>query len=328
MQEFLKQIATEKGYTLLKNRTVVDRSQIIYEMYNKKTPETAIRITHHQDKFLVMKWNSMDSFPVVSKVVPKEQVSEAVDDVSQSTVSHTSYDTLYIEAILKSPVNTASFTKSLLSQYLQKGKLSEKQSACLVYPKYPSAPNFNLSVHGEDPYIYKRYQEIVENNQSKQEVTKAKTKARDKVFTLKPVSGESIKLLPTADYKYHKYPFEMFNPVQSLVLPLSGRDCNIVVGANTSAGKTICAEIVMDPVLALGKKVIYMSPLKALTQEKFTEWGRRFPNKKIMIMTGDYVLSEQKMKEVNEADIICMTSEMVDSRTRKISTEKMPGCSM
>jgi len=70
------------------------------------------------------------------------------------------------------------------------------------------------------------------------------------------------------------------------------------------------------------KKIIYLSPLRALTNEKYEDWKIRFPNKKIVIMTGDYVLSKKKSEELNDADIYVMTSEMMDSRTRKFHTEK------
>jgi replicative superfamily II helicase len=65
-----------------------------------------------------------------------------------------------------------------------------------------------------------------------------------------------------------------------------------------------------------------MSPLKSLTQEKYDDWKTRFPQQKLCILTGDYTLSEEKSKELNNADIILCTSEMVDSRTRRMESEK------
>ena len=69
-------------------------------------------------------------------------------------------------------------------------------------------------------------------------------------------------------------------------------------------------------------KILYMSPLKSLTQEKYDDWKTRFPQQKLCILTGDYTLSEEKSKELNNADIILCTSEMVDSRTRRMESEK------
>ena len=70
------------------------------------------------------------------------------------------------------------------------------------------------------------------------------------------------------------------------------------------------------------KKVLYCSPLRSLTNEKYEDWQKIFPEYKICIMTGDYNLSHIRAKELNQADILCLTSEMVDSRSRKFEDEK------
>ena len=69
-------------------------------------------------------------------------------------------------------------------------------------------------------------------------------------------------------------------------------------------------------------KILYMSPMKALTEEKHREWLKRYPDKKISVLTGDYYLTKTKQKELSKADIILCTSEMVDSRTRKMKSER------
>src|SRR3990172_1846493 len=125
-------------------------------------------------------------------------------------------------------------------------------------------------------------------------------------------------LVPTEGYPYK---FPTFNPVQSLVYPFRESDCNLVIGANTSSGKTICAELFMEETLKMGKRVIYLSPLKSLTQEKYDDWKARFNRYKITILTGDYTLSEEKKAELGQSHIIVMTSEMTDSRTRRMETE-------
>jgi replicative superfamily II helicase len=78
----------------------------------------------------------------------------------------------------------------------------------------------------------------------------------------------------------------------------------------------------MDYIMRNGKVVLYASPLKALTQEKYDDWQKRFPNKKIAILTSDYVLSEGRKKELAQSEIIVLTSEMLDSRTRRMESEK------
>jgi replicative superfamily II helicase/intein/homing endonuclease len=112
------------------------------------------------------------------------------------------------------------------------------------------------------------------------------------------------------------YPFERFNPAQSLVVPHKDEDVNIVCAFKTGSGKTICAELIMDSVLQQGKKAIYTSPLKALSQEKYDDWTsskHAFSKYGISILTGDYRLTEARKKDLQSSNIIIMTSEMADS---------------
>ena len=125
---------------------------------------------------------------------------------------------------------------------------------------------------------------------------------------------------PTADYP-HPYPFKRFNPVQSAVLSIRENPHNIVIAANTSAGKTIAAELLMDHMLALGRKVIYLSPLKALTEEKRAEWVQRYAGRPLEVLTGDYEAPPDLVARLEEAEIVLMTSEMLDCRTRKFQSE-------
>jgi len=142
---------------------------------------------------------------------------------------------------------------------------------------------------------------------------------------------DNIPLIPTKNYSFWKYPFENFNPVQSQVLPHAGDDKNMVISASTSSGKTICGEFLMDWVMEQVngselRKIIYTSPLKSLSTEKFMDWQKRFPNRKIIMLTGDTLYSttkrKEQMEECNEADIIICTTELLDSCTRRGITEK------
>jgi replicative superfamily II helicase len=139
--------------------------------------------------------------------------------------------------------------------------------------------------------------------------------------TSQPIYGG---LRGTAQYPYWQYPFKEFNPVQTATLPYAHQTCNLIIGANTSAGKTICAELLMDHILRQEhhNRVIYLSPLKSLTQEKYEDWQKRYPEHEITILTGDYTLSEAMKAKLAKSHIIVMTSEMCDSRTRRMHSEK------
>lgn len=131
-------------------------------------------------------------------------------------------------------------------------------------------------------------------------------------------------LLETTSFKWGKFGFDKFNPIQSKVAEVVGFDNNVVVEAKTSTGKTQMGEMFMWYVLGQGKKIIYTSPLKALTREKWDSWMEKFGGAgyKIAIVTGDYRLTDKRIAELNEADIILCTSEMLDHRTRNMSSEK------
>jgi len=133
-------------------------------------------------------------------------------------------------------------------------------------------------------------------------------------------------LVSTSDFPdYAKFPFEKFNPVQSRVMEIYDKDCNMVIAAATSAGKTIVAEMVAAYELNKGSgKVIYLAPLKALAKEKLDDWQseqHHFAKYKIAIMTGDYRLTPERKKEIEEANIVLMTSEMLNSRCRNYESE-------
>ncbi|MBL8149288.1 MAG: DEAD/DEAH box helicase [Blastocatellia bacterium] len=65
------------------------------------------------------------------------------------------------------------------------------------------------------------------------------------------------------------------------------RDCDVLVSAPTGSGKTWIATEVIKRVLAEGKRAWYTSPLKALSNDKFREFGKLFGEDNVGILTGD-----------------------------------------
>lgn len=150
---------------------------------------------------------------------------------------------------------------------------------------------------------------------------KIKTKPVESRIITELVTDDN--LINTSKYPYIKFPFKQFNRVQSTLFNVGyGTDANIILGTTTSSGKTVAAEMLIGETLNRGKKVIYVSPYKSLTQEKYDDWVIKFKKYKVCILTGDYSLKAGKAKELNESDIICMTAEMLDGRSRKVDTEK------
>lgn len=129
---------------------------------------------------------------------------------------------------------------------------------------------------------------------------------------------------PASEFSLIKLKYEKLNPVQSAFLRVYDRDSNMVVAAETSAGKTTIAEMAFAHSVSKGQKCLYLCPLKALAQEKIDTWqdsSHPFSVYKLAIATGDYVLPENRertLREAAESDITMMTSELFDSLTRRI----------
>ena len=89
-------------------------------------------------------------------------------------------------------------------------------------------------------------------------------------------------------YKCHfeKFPFEL-SDFQKYALKAILEGNNILITAHTGSGKTLPAEFAIEHFVSLGKKVIYTSPIKALSNQKFHEFTKKFPNISFGILTGD-----------------------------------------
>ena len=173
----------------------------------------------------------------------------------------------------------------------------------------------------EETNSEEQLQEVIEEHE---EVLQAIKKQLPKIETPKKPHVD-IKLVETSEFPHLKFKFEKFNPVQSEVFQYYKEDVNCVVAAATSAGKTTVAEMFMAHSIANGKKAIFLSPLKAVSQEKYEDWtnpSHDWSKLNISIVTGDYQLTEQRVEELNKANVVIMTLEMLDSRTRRISIEK------
>lgn len=94
---------------------------------------------------------------------------------------------------------------------------------------------------------------------------------------------------------------------------------NILVSAPTASGKTLIAIIAMINYLSNKRgKVVYLSPLRALAAEKFSEFQKLesldFGKKiKVQISTGDYELVDAGLEK---SDILILTNEKMDSIIR------------
>jgi replicative superfamily II helicase len=136
---------------------------------------------------------------------------------------------------------------------------------------------------------------------------------------------DQFELVPTSKYPYAKFFFESFNPVQSRVFDYYDKDCSLIVASSTSSGKTATSEMIAAYTIRVKKKkALYLAPMRALAQEKYDDWTNKnhhFSDLNISICTGDYRLTPSRKEELEKADIIIMSSEMLSHRTRNHKSE-------
>ena len=77
-----------------------------------------------------------------------------------------------------------------------------------------------------------------------------------------------------------------------------------LVTAHTGSGKSVPAEFAIQHFTKLGRKVIYTSPIKALSNQKFYEFSQRYADISFGIMTGDIKLNP-------DAEVVIMTTELL-----------------
>lgn len=99
------------------------------------------------------------------------------------------------------------------------------------------------------------------------------------------------------------YPFEL-DPFQKRAVIRLERNESVFVAAHTSAGKTVVAEYAIALAAQHKTKVIYTSPIKTLSNQKFRDFNDRFGD--VGIITGDISVNP-------EAFCLVMTTEILRS---------------
>eukprot|EP00803_Ostreobium_quekettii_P002746 evm.model.scf_733EXC.6 EVM.evm.TU.scf_733EXC.6 scf_733EXC:59100-67872(+) len=106
-----------------------------------------------------------------------------------------------------------------------------------------------------------------------------------------------------------EFPF-VLDPFQATALSCLERRESVLVSAHTSAGKTVVAEYAIAMAFRDNQKVIYTSPIKALSNQKFREMGEAFSSHgeadAVGLMTGDVTINPN-------ANCIVMTTEILRS---------------
>ena len=114
--------------------------------------------------------------------------------------------------------------------------------------------------------------------------------------------GDPMRELPVQDrFAALEFPFAL-DPFQKAALACVERGESVLVSAHTSAGKTVVAQYAVALSLKRGQRVVYTSPIKALSNQKYRELLTQFAD--VGLMTGD--------NNVNcEASCLVMTTEVL-----------------
>ncbi|KAL2801474.1 rRNA-processing arch domain-containing protein [Aspergillus keveii] len=99
------------------------------------------------------------------------------------------------------------------------------------------------------------------------------------------------------------WPFTL-DPFQQVAVASIQREESVLVSAHTSAGKTVVAEYAIAQSLKNNQRVIYTSPIKALSNQKYREFAADFGD--VGLMTGDVTINPT-------ATCLVMTTEILRS---------------
>ena len=98
-------------------------------------------------------------------------------------------------------------------------------------------------------------------------------------------------------------PFDL-DPFQLEAMDALDNGHSVVVAAPTGSGKTVVAEYAVARALASGAKAFYTTPLKALSNQKFADFSRRYGAGKVGLLTGDNAIN-------GDAPVVVMTTEVL-----------------
>jgi superfamily II RNA helicase len=125
------------------------------------------------------------------------------------------------------------------------------------------------------------------------------------------------------EYKkyYENYPYELHD-FQKWCIEGIVTGNHVLISAPTGNGKTFGGEFALNYFHSNGKKTIYTSPIKALSNEKFYSFTKKYPHISVGLITGDIRCNP-------DADVLIMTTEILLNKLYQIkSTTKIPQTSI
>jgi superfamily II RNA helicase len=112
---------------------------------------------------------------------------------------------------------------------------------------------------------------------------------------------EPVPLPPATPALHNGYEPDRF---QKFAIEAIEQSHNVLITAKTGSGKTFVGEYQIAKTLQRGGRTFYTTPVKSLSNQKFNDLKKLFPNNSVGIMTGD-------IKFRPDAEIIVMTTEIL-----------------
>jgi len=111
-------------------------------------------------------------------------------------------------------------------------------------------------------------------------------------------------------FEKYEYPLHIFqkHAIEAIV-----EGNHVLVTAPTGSGKTLPGDFSIDFFHSKGKKVIYTTPIKALSNQKFYDFTNKYKNISIGLITGD-------IKTNPDAEVLIMTTEILLNKLFQIKS--------
>src|SRR5579875_2461819 len=98
-------------------------------------------------------------------------------------------------------------------------------------------------------------------------------------------------------------PFTL-DPFQREAFDALDRGHSVLVAAPTGAGKTLVADYAAFRAMATGRKLVYTTPIKALSNQKYRQLAAQYGADDVGIVTGDTMVNR-------DAPLLVMTTEIL-----------------
>lgn len=119
---------------------------------------------------------------------------------------------------------------------------------------------------------------------------------------------------------YEKYPYPLHD-FQKWCVEAIVEGHHVLACCPTGSGKTFGGEFALDYFFSKGKKTIYCSPIKALSNQKFYDFTQKYPHISVGLITGD-------IKTNPDAQVLIMTTEILLNKLYQVKSANTPSSSV